>query len=117
MGDWAPVNAWWVYTTEDDLETCTDWQNDPSNGVSFVTNWWVGDFFADSPPPGPFGHFWFYGHNSEHIEDTRVHECATDYDTKSSKQKFNFIWTCYAPTAFFVAMPVWMVVGSLGKIL
>jgi hypothetical protein len=93
-GSWEPVNAWWTYTTESDVETCMDWQNDPENDVSFVTNWWVGDAYADAESPDPFGHFWFYGHNGDHIEDTAVNDFATSGGIISSKQRFDFIWTC-----------------------
>lgn len=89
-----PVNAYWTYTTEDDVGDCLDWQLE---NADYVTNWWVGDFFH--PPASvsaqvPLGHFAFYGYNSEHINDTFVYNHATDFGTESSKNYFNFIWTC-----------------------
>jgi hypothetical protein len=89
--DWY---AYWDYTTDDYVEDCMDIQNDPGYDVDFVTNWWVGDFYADLPPPNPFGHFKFYGHDGNHISDYLVRYWATDGGTISSKQYFNFIWTC-----------------------
>jgi len=68
-------------------------QNDVGT-IDFVANWWVGDFFASGSPPNPFGHFWLYGHNSDHISDYAVRSYATNYGSVSSKQMFNFIWTC-----------------------
>jgi hypothetical protein len=91
-GSWATVNAYWSYTDTEGIETCMDWQNDPLNGVNFVTNWWLGDYLSDNnPPPNPWGHFWFHG-QADNISDTFVNECATSEGT--SLQYFNFIWTC-----------------------
>lgn len=96
-GNWAPVNAYWDYTDTDGVETCMDYQNDASNSVTFVTNWWVGDFHLNPLDlnPAPFGHFWFYGDDDD-IEDTCIHENANNFEGNpvTSKQKFNFIWTC-----------------------
>ena len=92
--DYYTENAYWTDTTDDYLDDCMGIQNDPGYDVDFVTNWWVGDFFADGTPPNPFGHFWCYGDNGNHISDYWVRYCATDGGTISSKQYFNFIWTC-----------------------
>jgi hypothetical protein len=92
--DYYTENAYGEETTDDFLEDCMDIQNDPGYDVDFVANWWVGDFFPGGSPPNPFGHFWLYGHNGNHISDYWVRYCATDDGTVSSKQYFNFIWTC-----------------------
>jgi len=96
---WATVNAYWDYTDTDGIVACMGWQNDAENDVDFVANWWVGDFLpAPIPPdefgePPPFGHFWFYG-DADNVSDAFVDEWTTMNGTISSKQKFNFIWTC-----------------------
>jgi hypothetical protein len=95
LGSWSPVNAWWVYTDDDYVDQVLGWENDNS-GVSFCTNWWVGDYHASGYPyiPGPYGHLWFYGHNNDDISDYALYDYATNGGTISSKQNFNFIWTC-----------------------
>jgi len=96
-GSWSTVNAYWDYTDTDGIETCMIYQNNASKGVTFVTNWWVGDFHPTplDPNPAPFGHFWFYGDDDD-INDTCIHENANYFvgNPVTSKQKFNFIWTC-----------------------
>jgi len=88
-------NAYWDDTTADYVEACMEIQNDPAYGVDFVTNWWVGDFYADeSIPPGPFGHFWLYGYDNDDIVDYYIRYWATEGGTVASKQYFNFIWSC-----------------------
>lgn len=94
-GSWSAVDAYWDYTDTEGIETCMVYENNASNGVSFVTNWWVGDFLCTGSSPGPFGHFWFYGDDTN-VTDTSIHENANYFDGSpvTSKQKFNFIWTC-----------------------
>jgi len=96
-GSWSAVDAYWDYTDTEGIETCMVYENNASNGVTFVTNWWVGDFFVNQSDlnPAPFGHFWFYG-DDDHINDTCIHENANYFDGSpvTSKQYFNFIWTC-----------------------
>jgi hypothetical protein len=92
-GNWGVSNAWWVYTDTSGVATCMNWQNDPDNYIDFVTNWWVGDYFPGFPPPNPFGHLWFWG-DSDNVSDTQIHYYATGDGSISSKQKFDFIWTC-----------------------
>ncbi|MFA5364994.1 MAG: hypothetical protein WC325_07450 [Candidatus Bathyarchaeia archaeon] len=96
LGSWGPLNVWWTYTTDDVMEICMDWENNATHGVTFVANWWLGDYFADRSSQVPFGNFWFYGHDGNHIEDTQVYGNATTWEGNpvSSKQYFNFIWTC-----------------------
>ena len=87
-------NAYWNYTTAGNVSACLDMQND-FGSVYFVTNWWVGDYHPDaSLSPAPWGHLWFHGHDGHDISDDFVHDHATDYGYVSSKQGFNFIWTC-----------------------
>ncbi len=92
-GSWGYTNAWWDYTNDTVVGLILGWEND---NASFCTNWWVGDYHADPPPhtPLPFGHLWFYGHDDVDINDTNVYDYATSEGTISSKQKFDFIWTC-----------------------
>jgi hypothetical protein len=94
-GSWSAVDAYWDYTDTEGIETCMVYENNASNGVSFVTNWWVGDFLCTGSSPGPFGHFWFYGDDTN-VTDTSIHENANYFDGSpvTSKQYFNFIWTC-----------------------
>ena len=94
-GSWSTVNAYWDYTDTEGIETCMVYENNASNGVTFVANWWVGDFIFSFPPPDPFGHFWFFGDDTN-VTDTCIHENANYFEGSpvTSKQKFNFIWTC-----------------------
>ncbi len=98
LGSWSTVNAYWDYTDTEGINTSMVYQNNVSKGVTFVTNWWVGDFHLTNPldlNPAPFGHFWFYGDDDD-INDTCIHENANYFlgSPVTSKQKFNFIWTC-----------------------
>jgi hypothetical protein len=98
-GTWGGTNAWWTYTNNTVVASTMDWENNANNGVNVVTNWWVGDYHASSPATPPFyGHLWFYGHNTTavnaDVNDTTVYDHATLEGSITSKQYFNFIWTC-----------------------
>lgn len=93
--DWdfcEPINAYWDYTADNYVSDCLVWQRDNAH---YVTNLWIGDFHASDPPtPGPYGHLWFYGNNSFDISDDSVHDSVTQYGSQTSKEYFNFFWTC-----------------------
>jgi hypothetical protein len=89
-----PIDAYWYYTSATSVGQCLDWQRSYSD---YVTNWWVGDFHADpgpTPSPHPYGHLWFYGNNYDDISDDFVHDHVTNNGYATSKEYFDFIWTC-----------------------
>lgn len=88
----TPFDAYGASTTSYYVGTCMNYQNNPSNGIDYVTNWWVGDFKPSaSQVPAPFGHLWFHGANGDDISDDFVYDHSATYSSPPSKQAFNFI--------------------------
>lgn len=94
---WSHQNAYWTYTTDDNLVLTLTYISNPNNGVTWATNFWVGDFLASMGNPPPYGHFGFYGYadSSNNIWDNSdVYLGSTYYGSQISKNYFTFIWTC-----------------------
>jgi hypothetical protein len=94
-GIWEPMNNYWLYTNDTVVEWVFDFANYGPNGVTEVTNWWVGDIHASEEyplGPDPFKHFELYGHDDTNITDLEVYDWATEEG--DSKHTFNFIWAC-----------------------
>ena len=91
---WAsctPTNDYWTNTNQYNVYGNLDSQ---TNNRDYVANWWVGDFLhPGSPPPAPFGYFGLYGEGSNPV-DKDIYNHATNWNTASSVQYFDFIWTC-----------------------
>lgn len=97
-GTWSHANNYWTWTTTTIVDSMLLWIENPSNGVTWATHFWVGDFLHPDPysPPGPWGHFACYGEGYGNFirDNVDIYQSATYYGTRTSLQYFDFIWTC-----------------------
>jgi hypothetical protein len=87
--NWVKTNGYWDYTTEPDVVNSIRAIQNPINGYTWATTFWVGDFVPTYTYPAHWG---FNGNAGWHVMDENVYSAITSYG--DSKQYFDFMWTC-----------------------
>jgi hypothetical protein len=92
---WLHANSYGSSTTPTNVYNVLDNVANPSNGVTWSTTFWVGDFTHPwgNPVPLPFGYFGcFTNVTNSYVWDYEIYPRTTAYG--ASKQYFTFMWTC-----------------------